>query len=71
MVLTSGEAREGEPAPLEDVSKRRNVRRAARLNQVSQRNDSGFFGGLALAVLAVPVTVLAVAWTNGWLFNAL
>ena len=70
-LLEPGTEREGELASPEDVSRRRNVRRAARLSEISKRNDSGLLLGVLGAVLAVPFAVLAVAWANGWLLTAL
>lgn len=54
-----------------DVSARRNARRQAYLDKVGKRNDSGFFSVLLLGILSVPLTILLVAWQNGFLLKDL
>jgi hypothetical protein len=52
---------------LPTVSQRRNEKRQKRLDEVEKRNDTQFFSALIIGVLATPVIILAVAYTNGWL----
>ena len=52
---------------LPTVSQRRNLKRQARLEEVGKRNDSSFFTALLAGVLATPVIILALAYTQGWL----
>jgi hypothetical protein len=63
---------ESEPVALPpDVSARRSARRQAYLDKVGRRNDSGFFSVLLLGILSVPLTILLVAWQNGFLLKDL
>jgi hypothetical protein len=52
---------------LPTVSQRRNAKREQRLQEVGKRNDSAFFSALLAGVLATPVIILALAYTQGWL----
>lgn len=72
LVVESEPTEDGTPVALPpDVSARRNARRQAYLYKVGKRNDSGFFSVLLLGILSVPLTILLVAWQNGFLLKDL
>ena len=52
---------------LPTVSQRRNAKRQERLEEVGKRNDSLFFSALLAGVLATPVIILVLTYTQGWL----
>lgn len=47
------------------ISQRRNIRRQAYLDEVSQRNDSVFFATIGAFVILPPLVILAVAVLTG------
>ncbi|XP_004303882.1 PREDICTED: uncharacterized protein LOC101311778 [Fragaria vesca subsp. vesca] len=48
------------------VSQKRNIRRQAYLNEVSQRNDSTFFATIGAFVLVPPLVILGIAIATGY-----
>uniref|UniRef100_A0A1D1YTT7 HEAT repeat-containing protein 6 n=1 Tax=Anthurium amnicola TaxID=1678845 RepID=A0A1D1YTT7_9ARAE len=48
------------------ISQRRNIKRQAYLNEVSQRNDTRFFATVGAFVLLPPAIILAVAILTGY-----
>ncbi|KAG6783964.1 hypothetical protein POTOM_009646 [Populus tomentosa] len=48
------------------VSQKRNIRRQAYLNQVSQRNDSVFFATIGAFIILPPIIILGIAILTGY-----
>ncbi|EXC35454.1 hypothetical protein L484_026761 [Morus notabilis] len=48
------------------ISQKRNIRRQAYLNQVSQRNDSVFFATVGAFVILPPLVILGIAILTGY-----
>ncbi|KAL3502934.1 hypothetical protein ACH5RR_037383 [Cinchona calisaya] len=48
------------------ISQKRNIRRQAYLNEVSQRNDSVFFATIGAFVILPPVIILGIAIATGY-----
>lgn len=48
------------------VSQKRNIRRQAYLNEVSQRNDSVFFATIGAFVILPPLVILGIAILTGY-----
>ncbi|KAK6120666.1 hypothetical protein DH2020_045587 [Rehmannia glutinosa] len=48
------------------ISQKRNIRRQAYLNEVSQRNDSVFFATIGAFVILPPVVILGIAIATGY-----
>ncbi|KAJ6938896.1 hypothetical protein NC651_005360 [Populus alba x Populus x berolinensis] len=48
------------------VSQKRNIRRQAYLNQVSQRNDSVFFATIGAFIIFPPIIILGIAILTGY-----
>ncbi|KAH1130972.1 hypothetical protein J1N35_002350 [Gossypium stocksii] len=48
------------------ISQKRNIRRQAYLNEVSQRNDSVFFATIGAFVLVPPLIILGIAILTGY-----
>ncbi|KAM5580069.1 hypothetical protein ABKV19_009688 [Rosa sericea] len=48
------------------ISQKRNIRRQAYLNEVSQRNDSTFFATIGAFVLVPPLVILGIAIATGY-----
>lgn len=48
------------------ISQKRNIRRQAYLNEVSQRNDSVFFATIGAFVLVPPFIILGIAILTGY-----
>lgn len=48
------------------VSQRRNIKRQAYLDEVSQRNDSAFFATVGAFVIIPPLVILAIAVGSGY-----
>lgn len=48
------------------VSQKRNIRRQAYLDEVSQRNDSAFFATIGAFVLIPPLIILGIAISTGF-----
>lgn len=48
------------------VSQRRNIKRQAYLDEVSQRNDSAFFATVGAFVILPPLVILAIAVGSGY-----
>ena len=48
------------------ISQKRNIRRQAYLDQVSQRNDSVFFATIGAFVILPPVVILGIAIVAGY-----
>ncbi|KAI4381193.1 hypothetical protein MLD38_007291 [Melastoma candidum] len=48
------------------VSQKRNIKRQAYLNEVSQRNDSMFFATVGAFVILPPVVILGIAISTGY-----
>ncbi|KAI4308110.1 hypothetical protein L6164_031217 [Bauhinia variegata] len=48
------------------VSQKRNIRRQAYLNEVSQRNDSAFFATIGAFVILPPLVILGIAILTGY-----
>lgn len=48
------------------ISQKRNIRRQAYLNEVSQRNDSVFFATIGAFVILPPVVILGIAVLTGY-----
>ncbi|KAK7276750.1 hypothetical protein RIF29_17896 [Crotalaria pallida] len=48
------------------ISQKRNIRRQAYLNEVSQRNDSVFFATIGAFVILPPVIILGIAILTGY-----
>ncbi|KAK6919779.1 hypothetical protein RJ641_015683, partial [Dillenia turbinata] len=48
------------------TSQKRNIRRQAYLNEVSQRNDSVFFATIGGVVILTPVVILGIAILTGY-----
>ena len=55
--------------PLPSAAPRRIKKRSEYLDVVSQRNDAPFFAALLVGVLATPLLLLALAYSNGWLLQ--
>ena len=55
--------------PLPSAAQRRIKKRSEYLDVVSQRNDAPFFAALLVGVLATPLLLLALAYSNGWLLQ--
>lgn len=65
LVVPLGRRRRPASASELTLAQRRNIRRQALLDKVSQRNDAPFFAGLALLVLLPPLCILGVAVASG------
>lgn len=48
------------------ISQKRNIRRQAYLNEVSQRNDSVFFATIGAFIILPPVVILGIAIITGY-----
>lgn len=48
------------------ISQKRNIRRQAYLNEVSQRNDSVFFATIGAFVILPPFIILGIAVLTGY-----
>ncbi|KAF3793120.1 hypothetical protein EJ110_NYTH02559 [Nymphaea thermarum] len=48
------------------ISQKRNIKRQAYLDKVSQRNDSVFFATIGLSIVVPPIVILAVAISTGY-----
>ncbi|OMO95886.1 hypothetical protein CCACVL1_05199 [Corchorus capsularis] len=48
------------------ISQKRNIRRQAKLNEVSERNDSVFFATVGAFVLVPPLVILGIAILTGY-----
>ncbi|XP_050210626.1 uncharacterized protein LOC126660944 isoform X2 [Mercurialis annua] len=48
------------------ISQKRNIKRQAYLNEVSQRNDSVFFATIGAFVILPPILILAIAILTGY-----
>ncbi|KAJ6405563.1 hypothetical protein OIU84_013514 [Salix udensis] len=48
------------------VSQKRNIRRQAYLNEVSQRNDSVFFATIGAFIILPPIIILGIAILTGY-----
>ncbi|KAF3334783.1 hypothetical protein FCM35_KLT21387 [Carex littledalei] len=48
------------------ISKKRNIKRQALLNEVSKRNDSVFFATIGVFVIVPPFAILAIAVLTGY-----
>ncbi|KAH7578434.1 hypothetical protein JRO89_XS01G0381500 [Xanthoceras sorbifolium] len=48
------------------VSQKRNIRRQAYLNEVSQRNDSVFFATIGAFIILPPIVILGIAVLTGY-----
>lgn len=48
------------------ISQKRNIKRQAYLDKVSQRNDTVFFATIGLSIIVPPIVILAVAIATGY-----
>lgn len=48
------------------ISQKRNIKRQAYLNEVSQRNDSVFFATVGAFVILPPIVILGIAILTGY-----
>ncbi|KAE9614835.1 hypothetical protein Lalb_Chr04g0248871 [Lupinus albus] len=48
------------------ISQKRNIKRQAYLNEVSQRNDSVFFASIGAFVILPPIIILGIAILTGY-----
>lgn len=48
------------------ISQKRNIKRQAYLNEVSQRNDSVFFATIGAFVILPPIIILGIAIITGY-----
>lgn len=48
------------------ISQKRNIKRQAYLNEVSQRNDSVFFATIGAFVILPPIVILGIAVITGY-----